>query len=340
MSPRAEMKQLQIEVEPLSERRWERIERSLMERLEQQVPAAPRVLAAPAPPSRVRLLMAAAAVMGLLALVSVAYLRVPEPVAQHPSRIITGENPSHLALPGLALDVNPQSAVVVGTETPQGMLVVLDRGSIVCDVEPRSKEAPLIVQAGEARVRVIGTRFSVTRVGESSRVAVEEGVVEVTSRGHSVRVRAGEQWPATEPAELGPEPSEKSAAEPTAPSETAEVETDKPEPAIRTPRQSKTPKTVAEPEPEPATLEEPSSQELFEQATALERSDPSRASSIYRRLESRGDSWSSNALYARGRLAASRGSQQEARRLLETYLKRFPKGSNAQDARVLLRRLR
>jgi TolA-binding protein len=78
---------------------------------------------------------------------------------------------------------------------------------------------------------------------------------------------------------------------------------------------------------------------VFEQATALERSDPGRASRLYRSLESGTDSWARNALYAHGRLEASRGNAGEARRLLERYLERFPRGSNAADARAVLERL-
>jgi TolA-binding protein len=78
---------------------------------------------------------------------------------------------------------------------------------------------------------------------------------------------------------------------------------------------------------------------VFEQATLLEQSDPARASRLYRSLEGGGDSWAQNALYARGRLAASRGNKADARRLLQQYLARFPRGGNAADARAVLRRL-
>jgi hypothetical protein len=39
-------------------------------------------------------------------------------------------------------------------------------------------------------------------------------------------------------------------------------------------------------------------------------------------------------------LEATRGNGTEARRLLERYLERFPNGSNAEDARAVLKRLR
>ena len=79
---------------------------------------------------------------------------------------------------------------------------------------------------------------------------------------------------------------------------------------------------------------------MFEQAAALERRDPARAAKLYAELESSGDSWAQNALYARGRLEASRGNLAEARRLLERYLERFPRGNNADDSRAVLKRLR
>lgn len=79
---------------------------------------------------------------------------------------------------------------------------------------------------------------------------------------------------------------------------------------------------------------------MFEQATGLERGDPARASELYGTLESGGDAWAQNALYAHGRLEASRGNRDAARRLLERYLERFPRGGNAEDARAVLLRLR
>jgi transmembrane sensor len=173
--------QLRVEVEPLSDQRWTKLERALMTRVEDDLPDQQQ------PVQRhggvgLRAWLAAAALVGALAAVMLVFLWLPEPVAvDHPSRITTGLSATHLALPGLTLDVEPQSAVVLSSETAQGVLLVLDRGSIVCEVAPRSRDAPLFVQAGAARVRVIGTRFSVARSGESARVVVYPGVVVVTA---------------------------------------------------------------------------------------------------------------------------------------------------------------
>lgn len=353
---------LRIEVEPLPEQRWTEIESSLATRLEYELE--PRRLPSVSPrrgPSGRTLLVAALAMAVLVAVVMVLPLSRPSTALEHTSRIATGPNPTRLALPGLVLDVEPESAVVVGAETPQGLLVVIDRGSIVCQVSPRSSSSPLIVQAGELLVRVVGTRFSVTRMGEVARVKVFEGTVEVTSRGHSRRVGAGETWAP----EVLEQPTSKSGsavangsnvAPPPSLSSPVPRQSTRTSPAdVRgdavTARRSQSSSSTVQKSSQPASSSNApvavaeaapgrSPQTMFEEATALERSDPARASRLYRQVETGSDSWAQNALYARGRLEASRGNTGEARRLLEQYLQRFPRGSNAEDARAVLRRLR
>jgi hypothetical protein len=337
------MKKLsQIEVEPLSDQRWSRIERSLVARLESEAVHAPSAASAPRRRVGARAWLLAAALAGALVGALFAIGTVPDrAVVEHPSRIATGATASHLALPGLSLDVEPQSAVVVSPESPQGLLIVVDRGSITCDVAQRPSDSPLIVQAGAARVRVLGTRFSVTRLGESARVAVQQGVVEVSATGRSQRVRAGETWPGDEAKSAPTDPALApgvAAPAPADPAERAPASGQKPTsgaPGARAPEHAAAPE-VDSPEPAPP----PSRQATFEEATGLERSAPERALSLYASLESGGDSWAQNALYARGRLQASRGNGAEARILLERYLERFPRGSNAEDARAVLKRLK
>jgi hypothetical protein len=336
----------QIPVEPLSDQRWAKVERSLFARLEQEQSALPPGFAGQRSRPRAELWVAAAVVVAAAAALML-FLRQPAPaLVEQPSRITTGMSTSHLALAALSLDVEPQSAVVVGPETPQGLLIVLDRGGIVCDVAPRASDAPLIVQAGATRVRVVGTRFSVNRAGESALVKVHHGVVEVSSHGRSFRVAAGEEWPAPEVSAAASDPLPPSSAElaaretfePPAPSAPRRV------PPVSRPKGGPvaSPPAVAAVEPDASARKPaaPSRQDVFEQAAALERRDPARAAQLYAELESAGDSWAQNALYARARLEASRGNRGEARRLLERYLERFPRGSNAEDARAVLTRLR
>jgi hypothetical protein len=342
------MKRLsQIEVEPLSEERWSKIERSLVSRLALE-PNAVEESPLERPRRRMsgRTWLLAAALLGALGGAVIVAHGLPERASvEQPSRITTGTSASHLALPGLSVDVEPESTVVVSDETPQGRLIVLDRGSIVCNVAPRPASVPLIVQAGALRVRVVGTAFSVTRLGESARVKVREGIVEVSSRGETHLVRAGEEWP-TKIAEPAPvEPSPIASALP--PKLADDVERAATAPERRVPSASRVKGalevdgsaqgTSKDSSPMPSPF---SPQAVFEQATLLERTDPERASKLYGTLDSRSDSWAQNALYARGRLAATRGNRVEARRLLELYLERFPNGGNAEDARAVLKRLK
>jgi hypothetical protein len=358
--------QLHVEVEPLTTQRWAKIERSLSSRLELEARGIERADARQ--PLRNRsvsrwLAVALAASLATVLVLAFNGSKVPQH-SEHPSRITTGPTPSHLVFPGLTLDVEAQSAVVVGAETSQGLLVVLDRGSISCQVAPRADNAPMVVQAGAVRVRVVGTRFRVVREGEAAAVDVAEGIVEVTLAGQSWRVLAGQRWPAVaaesrEPAAIAPkDPGSQvafdspanppGAAAPGVPKPTS----GKPSPRSRPGSESPNALDIAKsPTPTPAGSESPASgasvshtppgpQSVFEQATALERSDPGRAAQLYRSLEAGNDTWAQNALYAHGRLAAAHGNTKEARRLLERYLKRFPEGSNAHDARAVLQRLR
>src|SRR5262249_27160970 len=58
------------------------------------------------------------------------------------------------------------------------------------------------------------------------------------------------------------------------------------------------------------------SQEVYETAARLEVNDAAKALALYRSLESGQDSWAQNALFAHGRLEATRGNHAEARRVL------------------------
>jgi transmembrane sensor len=335
-----------VEVEPLSEQRWAKIERSVFTSLkgETEKPRDVPVVRRRSLGFRFGLVAAAVALLCVSALVVIRLGGTP--VVSPPSRIITGASASHLTLPGVSLDVDPQSAVVVDGEPGRALLVVLDRGSIVCEVAPRSHDAPLIVQAGAMRVRVVGTRFTVTRIGDSAQIAVSHGAVEVSILGQTRRVQAGEVWPPAaaprlsvsqpeaNPSEPGPEASVSALPKTPAPVANARLRS-----AQRRANTAEHAAPSAAEQPEAAEVTR-SRQSVFEEAAALERSDPTRASELYRSLEAGGDSWSQNALYARGRLAASRGNAAGARALLALYLQRFPRGSNAEDARAVLQRLR
>ncbi|HKQ67776.1 MAG TPA: FecR family protein [Polyangiaceae bacterium] len=342
---------LEVQVEPLTEQRWSRVERAIFARLDAE--ASGRAPETPRTRSHAPLAwMSAAAAFAALALVIFwrAPTGAPRELGVSPSRISTGKNPSHLELPGVSLDVNPESAVVVGGEAQRSMLIVVDRGEIACDVAPRAADAPLIVQAGEVRVRVVGTRFKVSRLGESARVEVQKGVVEVSVAGKTTTVGAGESWASAKEV-VSSAPEVTAPREPSVPSGAmlpdgvvvpeAHVRRAPPRGAVTQAHPvTPAPAPVVEEREAPAAPRARSSQDLFESAAKVEVSDPGRAITLYRSIETGQDSWAQNALFAHARLEATRGNKGEARRLLLQYLSRFPRGANADDARAVLERVR
>jgi hypothetical protein len=273
-----------------------------------------------------------------------------------PSRIATGATASHLVLDGMSLDVAADSAVVVSGDAARGVLVVLDRGSVTLDVEGRVARAGFVVQAGEVRVRVVGTRFKVSRCMDGASVEVERGTVEVDTSGSTVRVHAGEAWRSVDPGgahgeTTGAPPSASTTAPPAlqpAPGEATAQESGRmtrrhieaPTTGRRTGKLAPSAPDPAPAKPLAASTPTPTSQQLYEAAAKLEVTDPARAIALYGEVVARGDSWLADALFAQGRLEAARGAGAQARATLTEYLARFPRGPNAEDARLLLDRTR
>jgi hypothetical protein len=301
-----------LDVEPLGEQRWARIERELFERVDagESVPQSASVQRVQATPrwrmaAALMLAGAAAAVLGAGAWhVITAPPRVATVV---PSRITTEATESSVSVGEARLDVAPQSAVSVSGDDAHGLTVFLERGRVECEVPPRAGRPPFSVQAGDVLVQVVGTHFAVARTDADVQVDVQRGVVQVTAAGRRSDVAAGEHWPAM---------VDRASETPTASAPTQQ-------PAVQ-------PSSSAPP---------PSPREVYESASRLEASRPDIAVSMYRELAARGGPWGMNALFAEGRLQADRGHVTEARRVLQEYLARYPSGPNADDARQLLDRL-
>ncbi|WP_394839228.1 FecR domain-containing protein [Pendulispora rubella] len=363
-----------IDVEPLSESRWARIEGAVFDQLDHdQRVAVPHFIEAPAG-SRWRagaaFVVAGAVAAAIGALVTRAVWH-PEPPPAITSQVETGASGTHLIIGEAALDVGPRTALVVNGDDARGVLVVLERGHVEFEVAPRQGRPSFVVQAGEARVSVTGTHFTVDRGGLNDRgvrVEVASGSVEVSTPGEIVNVHAGEQWPSlrenqeawvvsplTPPAEPSqteapaiPRASRRSAASSTRPPEVdpddfvsggnGVLETPEPRGRFeqRTPPQAETPPAAVS----PAETQALSRRALFESAARLESSHPATSLSQYGELARGSDPWAANALFAAGRLEADRGMHEAARRTLEEYIARFPRGANAADARDLLNRLK
>src|SRR3954468_19269330 len=176
---------LELEFEPLSEPRWNRIEQRVFARLDAGELPSTRDASQRARFSTRRASVWAVGLAASLLLVVFALSRSNRNAAPTISRISTGVSASHVVLPGVVLDVSPESADVVSGSAEESGLIVLDHGEVTCDVAHRRPGAPLFVQAGELSVEVVGTRFTVTRQEEVARVVVQEGVVRVKLRGRS-----------------------------------------------------------------------------------------------------------------------------------------------------------
>jgi ferric-dicitrate binding protein FerR (iron transport regulator) len=200
------------------------------------------------------------------------------------------------------------SKLAVAGSDAVGFQLTLERGRVDCEVAPRAGRPAFVVNAGDATVTVVGTRFSVSRDAAGASVRVEHGSVRVATPATSVLLGAGESWPAPDAAPLDDEA-------------TAARVRDVPSPARARPVRSGA-----------------SAAARFDRATRLEARSPDAALRIYRDLSSKPGPWAPNALYAAGRLELERQRTQRGRALLERYLKRYPEGANAADARALLER--
>lgn len=294
---------MKLPIEPLPEQTWARVE-------DRVVSAPPGASHEPEPRRWGGVALGGAALA--VAVVAIAIALWPGAPQAHLTTVSTDAASAELALGEVTLEVAPDSELSARGSDAAGWDVRLARGAVTCEVPAREGRPPLRVHAGGVRVEVVGTRFTVRR-DPALEVTVERGVVRVVDGNLAVELAAGERWPrAAEPGRQRHGPG-------TDPDPGPEPEPDpNPDPVLD---------LDLEPEPDPAAL--------FSRAAALERTAPDRADALYARIERAGGPWAANALFARARLDAERGRDPRARRALERYLRRYPGGPNAADARRL-----
>jgi hypothetical protein len=309
----------ELPVEPLSEARWSKLEGVMFAEFD-RAPYEP----IHAQPLRVPLRFGPTFWAGSAATVALAagtlFMVVfkgndAEHFTHAHSRIVTGAEHSHMTWGQSEIEILNESTVVASGDDAHGVLLIIEKGGVDCEVAPRAGRPPFVVQAGDTRVRVVGTKFRVARTstGETE-VVVDHGTVEVLRNGKTTRVQAGEHWPMTEAANANATAEKMVAAQ-----------------EVRGETEHREVPRVA-----PAHAHHPSDQAVYENAAKHEHADPNTSMSAYRLLAAGGGPWAANALYSGGRLALERGQTAEGTRLLKSYLKRFPKGLNALDAEHLL----
>lgn len=186
-----------IPVEPLDDERLTRIERRIV--------AGAADAASVAPPLRAPRWGVALAATAMVVAIGAGFagwqLRGGAPstpttiVTAEPVRVDTTGERALLDIGDARIESDPHTAFTV-TRPDGGVLVTMTRGKVELSVDKRTGRAPLVVAAGDTRVIVVGTRFSVD-YGDGTNgveVRVTEGVVRVERHQHEVRVAAGQAW--------------------------------------------------------------------------------------------------------------------------------------------------
>jgi hypothetical protein len=307
-------------VEPLGDACWKRIENTVFAELDRELGTAPERPAMTAWRWRPRWALTGFAVAAAVVVIGFVVLHERgndrADAGFEPSRIVTADSPARLTLGRAAITVAPQSSLWIRSAESRGVQVMLESGRVDCAVPPRRDRSPFVVQAGDVRVEVVGTRFTVERHGAAVNVQVSKGVVTVYHDGERVEIGAGQAWPA---AAAGA-------------SESADAAYEGRDAAAGQGRASSSRGARARVRAAGAA------KELYERAAALEASEPDKARALYGEIIGQGGPWAANALFAQARLELDLGKGERASALLRTYLQRYPEGANAADARQLLDR--
>lgn len=251
---------------------------------------------------------------------------------------------------GSHIDLAPETRLSVETSRGPDVRLQLRKGRARFEVAPR-KRGRFVVAVGDVEVRVVGTRFRVSKHQAEVEVEVEHGVVEVSQKGRLLqRLGAGERLSA--PIEPGPELSPLLAPAP------AEPDSSAPDPAEEAldPSQAELVELEVTPSEEPPNDEappadraqrpgrpkaprvehHPEAKTLFEEANVARRSGEVRAAAAsYAALVTRfpRDARSGLAAFELGRLRMdSLNDLAGAVQALKAALARGPRASFAEDA--------
>ena len=120
-------------------------------------------------------------------------LQLPSP-APLPTQLVTGPGQSDtLTLGDAVVEVAENTTISVQRFAEGRTLLILDKGSVHCEVQPRKNRPEFQVRAGDVDVTVVGTAFDVSR-DEVVKVAVQRGIVSVTTSNETLRLHVGESW--------------------------------------------------------------------------------------------------------------------------------------------------
>jgi hypothetical protein len=223
-----------------------------------------------------------------------------------PTRVVTPPGgASRLSLGDAVVDVGGDAELTVETAPGGAITILLARGAVDCDVEPRPGRAPFHVRADDVTVTVVGTRFVVEKRA-GVRVQVTRGKVHVVSAAGELQVAAGQEWDARRGLVTS------AAAVPAVPTDAG--------PRERTPD--------ASPLVDPLT----SSADALAAAAAIEAADPDAAAARYRQLAAAPDAAAAElAAYRLADLELGRSRWDASLAAVHAYEQAFPHGAHLED---------
>lgn len=111
------------------------------------------------------------------------------------NRVVTAEAGEKIVdVAGANIVLTPSSALVLAKRTKREVRLELESGAVRLQVSHREKDQTFVVRSGSWETFVVGTAFSVSRVGEAIEVQVTEGKVRVASGADSFEVPAGKTF--------------------------------------------------------------------------------------------------------------------------------------------------
>lgn len=330
------IKPIAVEV-PTSEARRDRVEREVFARLDAMRDVEHANQIAPIRGRRLPLIAAGFAFAAAAASVVFLVTREPPPVPPaSPSLVVTpAGGSSRFTVGDAVIDAGSDTSVEVKHDADGTTTLVLARGSVDCDVEPRPGRAPFRVVAGDVSVEVIGTRFEVSRTGKVTRVDVARGKVKVHGNGEQRLLGAGESWTSgVTTAAVAPAGTLPAAPDTVGVEDQPEASDDlelPPDP-VRRPR-SLSPPAAAPPATSPggsgSAPAARSPQQAYE--AALEIRDEARRARAFRAVANGSHAWAALSLFNLAELQA-RTDVDATLATLDELKRRFPRAGNAEDA--------
>jgi hypothetical protein len=182
-----------VQVEPLDDDRWGRIERGVVASLRAR-PGDARARGTWRLAAAMGAMAACAAAAGVVAW-RVARPRAGARGAADTVAIATEAHGTRVQVGDAVVEASPDTAFTFArpVDGVGGVELTLSRGRVDLDVPHRADRAPLVVHAGDVDVIDVGTIFSVAR-GDAVTVDVREGEVQVVRGGRTARVTAGQHW--------------------------------------------------------------------------------------------------------------------------------------------------